>query len=576
MPLKELSSDSYDKIVKAREEFQEVFQATVISDTVRDIISNSVPIGYNSETGESPEITDENHAIELNDMIGRSAKDLTNDAIKGKIIKTGFGENEIASNFLDSISQAAESIIEKEALQRQNWFIEQIRHGRIPQSEENYVLFTKRLTDLFKNKSFSMEGLGTLYKTQMELAKSFEEENIIENIKERVENDIEEAEIRQNEIVTVMQEVSDTSHEYEEEIIEKANENDIETEPVEVDETEDNELKIPDDGVEDALDNVNNDDNGSSNEAIQEIKQKTSKADKLAKKIKQARELREGKASNEGFNMNVNSNADVDDDKFYDMLIAQTKDPHEKARLQQEKELKRIRKIAEQQREENAAIRQAYLERLAKETEDLTKIKAYLEKKKAIKYGNIANDKNIKEVKKLFGFFNRLFNGDLTSLDSYLKMIGKIEYQSKSGPVNINGWNEIITQTKYYRSMYKTLKKVIVIDSSHNPDYITVLDITGKVFYFIPQTQAFTPVSGDFLDYLKLEISKADKLKSFESLKQKIRKSLENLNPNPSELSGEEIEAQQTTTYVTDEEYMEVLDEKSIDTKGSNPDNGPA
>ena len=321
MPLREISQRTYDMVAKAAEDFANEFQTTIISDTVKEIIENSTPIHYNDAN--DTEIIDEKHLIELNNMVGRSAKDLTNDAIKGQIIKTKFNENELATNFLDSVSQAAEGIVRREALHKQNWFIEQIKHSRIPDATENYELFVKKLNALFKTKSFSLEGLEQMMKTQLELAKSYEAETIIENIKERVKDDIEEAEVRQNEIVTVMQEVQDTAKEYDDEITEESEDGDLETEPVE-DET-DSELKIPDDGVDNALDNNDNldvnIDDGSSNEAILKkqvaMNSKKTQAEKLAAKLEKARASKG--ASQEDAEVDIVNNKGKDPDSGPDV-----------------------------------------------------------------------------------------------------------------------------------------------------------------------------------------------------------------------------------------------------------------
>lgn len=298
MSLDFVNDRSYQLATEAMDEFVKEFHSVIISDTVKNIINKSTPIDYNDETGEA-EIADKDHLIELSNMIGNSARDLTNDAIKGQIIKTEFGENEVATNYLDSVSQAAESLVKREGQQRFLWFIEQVKRRKFPDSTENYSLFTEKLKETFKNKTFTLEGLEQLSKIQLELAKSFEEENIVEEIKKDVETDIENAEIRQNEIVSVMQEVQDTVKEYDDEIEEKEDSDiDFDTEPIE--ETEDNkdensaaapstEVAPENDTV--ANQDVVNENPGESSELfhIGKTGAKENQADKIANKIENKR-----------------------------------------------------------------------------------------------------------------------------------------------------------------------------------------------------------------------------------------------------------------------------------------------
>lgn len=291
MSLNFVNERSYQLATEAMDEFIKEFQSVIISDTVKNIINKSTPIDYNEETGEA-EIADKDHLIELSNMIGNSARDLTNDAIKGQIIKTDFGENEIATNYLDSVSQAAEGLVKREGEQRRLWFIEQVKLRKIPDSTENFAVFEQRLKETFKNKTFTLEGLEQLSKIQLELAKSFEEENIVEEIKKDVETDIENAEIRQNEIVSVMQEVQDTVKEYDDEIEETDEEGtDFDTEPLE--ETEEipspEEQKAPEDDTL-ANQDVTSENDGESSEMaynIDKTKSKKTQVDKIANKIEE-------------------------------------------------------------------------------------------------------------------------------------------------------------------------------------------------------------------------------------------------------------------------------------------------
>lgn len=223
-----VSAKSLEDIELARADFVKDFREVIISDTVKKILLASTPIEYNEDKQES-EIQNEAHAEELNDMVGKAARDLTRDAIKGNIIKTNFNEYEQPSNYLDAVSQASESYIVKESNQRANWFKLMIEKGKIPDSSVNYVEFTKRLGLLFQKKNFSVEDYEYLHNSQIEAAKSFEEEDIINQIKEGVTEEVQQSEIRQNHILDVMQEVHDTKNEYAKEREAEAEENDPDT-----------------------------------------------------------------------------------------------------------------------------------------------------------------------------------------------------------------------------------------------------------------------------------------------------------------------------------------------------------
>lgn len=293
MSLEFVNEKSYQMATEAMDEFIKEFQSVIISDTVKNIINQSTPIDYNEETGET-EIADKDHLIELNNMVSNSARDLTNDAIKGQIIKTSFGENEIATNYLDSVSQAAEGLVKREGEQRFHWFIEQVKLRKFPDSTENFAVFEQKLKDTFKNKTFTLEGLEQMSKIQLELAKSFEEENIVEEIKNDVKTDIENAEIRQNEIVSVMQEVQDTVKEYDDEIEETNEEGtDFDTEPIEetnetpTAENEEGEQNSEEPSTEEPVSSEND---GESSEAKFNLKKtgsKNTQVDKIDNKIKQ-------------------------------------------------------------------------------------------------------------------------------------------------------------------------------------------------------------------------------------------------------------------------------------------------
>lgn len=295
MSLEFVNERSYQLATEAMDEFVKEFQSVIISDTVKNIINKSTPIDYNDETGEA-EIADKDHLIELSNMIGNSARDLTNDAIKGQIIKTEFGENEIATNYLDSVSQAAEGLVKREGEQRMLWFIEQVKLRKFPDSTENFAVFSQKLKETFKNKTFTLDGLEQLSKIQLELAKSFEEENIVEEIKKDVETDIENAEVRQNEIVSVMQEVQDTVKEYDDEIEETdENETDFDTEPIEETGEEpantEEETKAPEDDTV-ANQDIVEENPGESEEAsfaMGKTGSKKTQADKIADKLAKKR-----------------------------------------------------------------------------------------------------------------------------------------------------------------------------------------------------------------------------------------------------------------------------------------------
>lgn len=263
-----VSPHSNTLIEQERVKFVNNFKSIIISDTVEKIIASSLPI--KEENGKS-EIIDDAHVEELNNLISKSAKDLTDEAIKGKMIKTQFGDSEVPTNFLDAVAQSAEAYVEKESIQRANWFKIQIENGKIKDSAEDYNVFDTKLKLTFQKLNFSVEDYKIMHEEQLEIARSFEEEEIINTIKEEVINEINESETRQNKIVEIMQEVQDTKKEYEEELEEKTNgTDDIDIQPISDEET------VPES-------------DGNSEEDIVPNR-KDNDADKLAKKFKTSTE----------------------------------------------------------------------------------------------------------------------------------------------------------------------------------------------------------------------------------------------------------------------------------------------
>lgn len=276
-----LSPRSTSLIEQYRAEFVKDFKATVISDTVKRIIAASVPIKVENDKSE---LVDDAHVEELNNLITKSAKDLTDEAIKGKMVKTNFGDNEVPSNFLDAVSHSAEGYIERESIQRANWLKLQIQNDRIPDAMKDYNGFETKLKLTFQKLNFSVEDFDRMTKEQMDIAKSFEEENIIEEIKDTVIEEINDSETRQNKIVEIMQEVQDTKKEYESDLEEQtAGTDDMDVQPI----SDDQEVST-DQTTDTEIPDVSVDNEGDSSEGAI-FKQKGSQADKLAMKIQKAR-----------------------------------------------------------------------------------------------------------------------------------------------------------------------------------------------------------------------------------------------------------------------------------------------
>lgn len=276
-----LSPRSTSLIEQHRAEFVKDFKATVISDTVKRIIAASVPIKVENDKSE---LVDDAHVEELNNLITKSAKDLTDEAIKGKMVKTNFGDNEVPSNFLDAVSHSAEGYIERESIQRANWLKLQIQNDRIPDAMKDYNGFETKLKLTFQKLNFSVEDFDRMAKEQMDIAKSFEEENIIEEIKDTVIEEINDSETRQNKIVEIMQEVQDTKKEYESDLEEQtAGTDDMDVQPI----SDDQEVST-DQATDTEIPDVSVDNEGDSSEGAI-FKQKGSQADKLAMKIQKAR-----------------------------------------------------------------------------------------------------------------------------------------------------------------------------------------------------------------------------------------------------------------------------------------------
>lgn len=276
-----LSPRSTSLIEQYRAEFVKDFKATVISDTVKRIIAASVPIKVENDKSE---LVDDAHVEELNNLITKSAKDLTDEAIKGKMVKTNFGDNEVPSNFLDAVSHSAEGYIERESIQRANWLKLQIQNDRVPDATKDYNTFETKLKLTFQKLNFSVEDFDRMAKEQMDIAKSFEEENIIEEIKDTVIEEINDSETRQNKIVEIMQEVQDTKKEYETDLEEQTSgTDDMDVQPI----SDDQEVST-DQTTDTEIPDVSVDSEGDSSEGAL-FKQKGSQADKLASKIQKAR-----------------------------------------------------------------------------------------------------------------------------------------------------------------------------------------------------------------------------------------------------------------------------------------------
>lgn len=304
-----LSPRSTSLIEQHRAEFVKDFKATVISDTVKRIIAASVPIKVENDKSE---LVDDAHVEELNNLITKSAKDLTDEAIKGKMVKTNFGDNEVPSNFLDAVAQSAEGYIERESIQRANWFKLQIENDRIPDASKDYNNFETKLKLTFQKINFSVEDFDRMAKEQMDIAKSFEEENIIEEIKDTVIGEINDSETRQNKIVEIMQEVQDTKKEYESDLEENTSgTDDMDVQPI----SDDQEVST-DAATDTEIPDVSVDNNsGDSSEGIL-FKQKGSQADKLASKIERAKAGRGAEDANMNENQEKNDNSTKDGKKL--------------------------------------------------------------------------------------------------------------------------------------------------------------------------------------------------------------------------------------------------------------------
>lgn len=276
-----LSPRSNTLVEQQRAEFVKNFKAVIISDTVKKIIAGSIPINENN--GKS-ELIDDNHIEEINNLITKSAKDLTDEAIKGKLIKTSFNDNEVPTNFLDAVAQSAEAYVENESMQRANWFKLQIQNGKIKDAEKDFNNFNTKLKLTFQKLNFSVEEFQQMHEEQLAIAKSYEEESIMDSIKETVTEEINEAETRQEKIIEIMQEVQDTKKEYEAELEEKTNEDDIETAAI-----SDPETITPEENAEE---NKTAETEGSSTENTDVVQgtKKASDADKLAAKFRQSKE----------------------------------------------------------------------------------------------------------------------------------------------------------------------------------------------------------------------------------------------------------------------------------------------
>ncbi len=205
MMAKKISPKSMELLNMAVADFYSNFTKSNISDSVASMIKKSIPV----EQGEKV------NPNEFNTIIDGASTLMVDSAVDEKIISIDEGEPEKAAEFyLQSIAQVSNKYSALESQIRRTYVIQGIESGDFPNYEENPNKFQAFLDSTFEMYNFSKEELREGYKAEISLAKSMEEEQIAESIKEKVVEDITETEENNKLFSDIITEVENVKKEY--------------------------------------------------------------------------------------------------------------------------------------------------------------------------------------------------------------------------------------------------------------------------------------------------------------------------------------------------------------------------
>lgn len=205
MMAKKISPKSMELLNMAVADFYSNFTKSNISDSVASMIKKSIPV----EQGEKV------NPNEFNTIIDGASTLMVDAAVDEKIISIDENEPEKAAEFyLQSIAQISNKYSALESQIRRIYVIQGIESGDFPNYEENPNKFNAFLDSTFEMFNFSKEELREGYRAEISLAKSMEEEQIAESIKEKVVEDITETEENNKLFSDIITEVEEVKKEY--------------------------------------------------------------------------------------------------------------------------------------------------------------------------------------------------------------------------------------------------------------------------------------------------------------------------------------------------------------------------
>lgn len=204
MMAKKISPKSMELLNMAVADFYSNFSKSNISDSVVSMIKKSIPV----EQG------DRVNPNEFNTIIDGASSLMVDTAIDEKIISLDEEPEKAAECYLQSIAQISNKYSALESQLRRTYVIQGIESGDFPNYEENPNKFQAFLDSTFEIFNFSKEELRKGYDAEIALTKSVEEETIVESIKEKVVEDVDETEKNNQLFSDIIEEVENVKKEY--------------------------------------------------------------------------------------------------------------------------------------------------------------------------------------------------------------------------------------------------------------------------------------------------------------------------------------------------------------------------
>lgn len=203
---KSMSYEEINDLRAATNNFLTEFEKTNISSTVRGLISRA----YN-EVNKDNSLTDVDDINgDLFSLVNDFSTNCVDDAITSGALT--FGAKFHPTNFTESLVNLLHKYGNKEAIERSEIFKMKFSTGEIPSKKENPERFSSEMKRIFNNLSLS-PNLARDFQAEYELL-SLEEEDIIQNIKDQIIEDVEKTEDKQKFIADVMEEVNNVKQEY--------------------------------------------------------------------------------------------------------------------------------------------------------------------------------------------------------------------------------------------------------------------------------------------------------------------------------------------------------------------------